>query len=85
MIPFSSPLADWDGRKTLWEKEKMIVTSIFSFSHYVFKRLLLERHENMGLFGKVGHIRTENRSTWQIVEKPALCKPYFQSYTHETL
>ena len=22
--------------KTLWEKEKMLVTSIFSFSHYVF-------------------------------------------------
>ena len=28
------------GRKTLWEKEKMLVTSIFSFSHNVFKRLL---------------------------------------------
>ena len=25
--------------KTLWEKEKMQVTSIFSFSHNVFKRL----------------------------------------------
>ena len=29
---------DW---KTLWEKEKMLVTSIFSFSHSVFKRLLI--------------------------------------------
>ena len=26
--------------KTLWEKEKMLVTSIFSFFHIVFKRLL---------------------------------------------
>ena len=26
--------------KTLWEKEKMLVTSIFSFSHNVFKRPL---------------------------------------------
>ena len=27
--------------KTLWEKEKMLVTSIFSFSHNAFKRLLI--------------------------------------------
>ena len=27
-------------QKALWEKEKMLVTSIFSFSHNVFKRLL---------------------------------------------
>ena len=26
------------GRKTWWKKEKMLVTSIFSFSHNVFKR-----------------------------------------------
>ena len=25
--------------KTMWKKEKMLVTSIFSFSHNVFKRL----------------------------------------------
>ena len=31
-------LRPWDGRllKTLWEKEKMMVTSIFSFSHNAF-------------------------------------------------
>ena len=29
-------------RKTLWEKEKMLVTSIFSFSHNVFKRVLFQ-------------------------------------------
>ena len=29
-----------DGKKTVLEKEKMLVTSIFSFSHNVFKRLL---------------------------------------------
>ena len=28
-------------QKTLWEKEKMLVTSIFSFSHSVFKSFLL--------------------------------------------
>ena len=32
----------------LWEKEKMLVTSIFSFSHNVFKSLLLQGCENLG-------------------------------------
>ena len=30
-----------NGWKTLWEKEKLLVTSNFSFSHSVFKRLVL--------------------------------------------
>ena len=38
--------------KTLWEKGKMLVTSIFSFSHNVFKRLLFQGREKSGLFGK---------------------------------
>ena len=40
------------GYKTLWEKEKMLVTSNFSFSHSVFKRLLLQTYKNQGQFGK---------------------------------
>ena len=40
------------GKKTLWEKEKLLVTSNFSFSHGVFKRLVLETLKNQGLFGK---------------------------------
>ena len=32
-------------------KEKLLVTSNFSFSHNVFKRLLLQTRENPGLFG----------------------------------
>ena len=32
----------WDDKKTLWEKEKMLVTSIFSFSCNVFKSFLLQ-------------------------------------------
>ena len=39
-------------RKTLWEKEILLVTSNFSFSHSVFKRLLLGTRKNKGLFGK---------------------------------
>ena len=40
------------GRKALWEKEKLLLTSNFSFSLSVFKGLLLQTHKNQGLFGK---------------------------------
>ena len=38
--------------KTLWEKEKLLVTSNFSFSRSVFKRPVLQTRKNQGLFGK---------------------------------
>ena len=38
--------------KTLWEKEKLLVTSNFSFSQSVFKRLVMQTRKNQGLFGK---------------------------------
>ena len=41
-----------NGEKTLWEKEKLLVTSNFSFSHSVFKRPILQTRKNQGLFGK---------------------------------
>ena len=34
------------------EKEKLLVTSNFSFSHNVFKRLVRQIRKNQGLFGK---------------------------------
>ena len=40
------------GQKTLWEKVKLLVTSNFTFSHSVFKRLVLQTRKNQGLFGK---------------------------------
>ena len=36
----------------MWEKEKLLVTSNFFFSHSVFKRLVQQTHKNQGLFGK---------------------------------
>ena len=39
-------------KKTLWEKDKLLITSNFSFSHSVFKRLVLQTRKNQGLFGK---------------------------------
>ena len=41
-----------NGYKTPWEKEELLVTSNFSFSHSVFKRLVLQTRKNQGLFGK---------------------------------
>ena len=41
-----------NGSKTRWEKEKLLVTSNFSFSPSVFKRLVLQTRKNQGLFGK---------------------------------
>ena len=40
------------GWKTLREKEKLLITSNFCFSHSVFKRLELQTHKSQGLFGK---------------------------------
>ena len=39
-------------KKTLQEKEKLLVPRHFSFSHSVFKRLVLQTRKNQGLFGK---------------------------------
>ena len=36
----------------LWVKEKLMVTSNFSFSHNVFKRLVLQTCKNQGFLGK---------------------------------
>ena len=38
--------------KTLWEKDKLLVTSNFTFFHSVFKGLVLQTCINQGLFGK---------------------------------
>ena len=39
-------------KTTLWKKEKLLVTSKFSFSHSVFQRPVLQARKNKGLFGK---------------------------------
>ena len=48
-----------NGWKTLWEKEKFLLRSNFSFSHGVFKRPVLSTCINQGLLGK-GLIYLEN-------------------------
>ena len=41
-----------NGQKILLEKEKLLVTSNFSFSHSVFKGLVQQTRKIQGLFGK---------------------------------
>ena len=40
------------GQNTLWEKKKMLVTSIFFFSHNVFKWLFAPVRQKLSLCGK---------------------------------
>ena len=47
--------------KTLWEKEKLLVTSNFSFPPSVFKGLLLQTCKNQGLFGKGLNLKAPNK------------------------
>ena len=43
----------FDRVETLWKKKKkMLVTSIFSFSHDVFKGSPFQGHQNLELCGK---------------------------------
>ena len=37
------------GLKTLWEKEKFLIMSNFSFSNSVFQTLVQQTHENKGM------------------------------------
>ena len=47
------------GEKTLWKKEKLLITSNFSFSRSVFKTLVRQTRKNLGLFGKgLKHLQT---------------------------
>ena len=65
------------GTKRRGDKEKLLVMSNFSFSHCVFKRLVLQTRKNQGLFGigltlsKTTNFRlfqTERICRWQFYE-----------------
>ena len=56
---------------TLWEKEKLLVMNNFSFSHSVFKRLVLQTGENQGLFGK--GLRTQGAANALHLVKAEFC------------
>ena len=52
--------------KTLWEKEKMLVTSIFSFSHHVFNPIKDKNHHfkyfNVVVCNAFNLVRSKNLS-----------------------
>ena len=54
--------------KTLWEKEKLLVMSNFSFSHSVFKRLVSQGRQKVSLFGN-GLIKTKNKLKGQFLSR----------------
>ena len=76
------------NRKTLGEKQKLLITSNFSFSHSVFKRLLLQRSKKKGLFGnderlkvaKLGRSKVKDKWAPQIIpgQHSSLNFSYFQ-------
>ena len=63
-----------NGLKILCEKEKLLVTSNFSFSHSVFKRPVLQTRENQGLFGK--GLMTLKNDKKKIIWPQQNVKPY---------
>ena len=57
-----------NGSKTLWEKEKLLVMSNFSFSLSVFKRLVVQTLKNQDLFQK------ELNESWKmLLSEPLAC------------
>ena len=71
----------------MWEKDKLLVTSNFSFSHSVFKKLLLQARKNQGLFwkGLKAHIwyeGTSHRYTSPGTKVKVICKGQGQISGH---
>ena len=56
-----------NGQKTLWEMEKLLIMSNFSFFHSVFKRLVLHTRKHQHLFGK--WLGAGMGSVWSMEEK----------------
>ena len=52
LFPCCFQKLSFSGKKTLWEKEKMLVTKIFYFSCVVFKNFLSQGIYRLELCGK---------------------------------
>ena len=61
------------GWKTLWEKEKLLVTSNFSYSYSVYERLLQQTRKKQGLFGKQSNMHVKPHVLF-----------FFRKTTHES-
>ena len=57
--------------KTLWEKEKMLVTSIFSFPHNVF----YSSEDKFQSFSHIYNVFCKSSQIWQVVNF-LICEPF---------
>ena len=85
--PWFSRICSKNLSKTLWEKEKLLVMSNFSFYHSVFYRFgelsaislnlkLLSANSFSFFFGKelkMDHVGSKTRSVGHIIEKHCVC------------
>ena len=65
------------GSKTLWGKENFLITSNFSFSHSVFKRLILQTGKNQVFIWKR---LISFESTSQISYMPGFHSDYYKDH-----
>ena len=56
---------NFQNSRKLWEREKWLVASNFSFSHSVFKWLVQQTWKNQGLFGKGISDFLAGRKNWK--------------------
>ena len=66
------PEISLNGQKTLWVKEKLLITSNFSISHSVFKRLVSQGRQKVSLCGNRLIICLEHGGT-QILQSHHHC------------
>ena len=63
------------GRKTLWEKEKLLVMSNFSFSLSVFKRLVSQGRQQVSLCGN--GLTLYQTTKFETVQFESICRRHF--------
>ena len=72
-----------NGWKTLWVKEKLLVTSNFSFSHSVFKRLVSQGRQKVSLSGnglifqleeETGRKEYIERQNFRLLQTDSICR-----------
>ena len=68
------------GRKHSEKKEKLLITSNFSFSHSVFKRLVLQTSKNQGMFGKGLNLKLLSANSFSL-EESKICHLLTHSHT----
>ena len=66
------------GKKTLWEKEKLLVPSNFSFSHNVFHSYISFVRQNEALYGY--GLTLSQTAHFRLFQTERVCRRQFQIY-----